>query len=83
MLVSENPPPCLQVCFYYGQLKDEKEENTRVTGEIVRRLIPRGFMVDYAPGEKGSFFRVVVNRETRRETIDGLVAAIEDVGGKL
>ncbi|PVH73734.1 glutamate decarboxylase-like protein-like protein 1 [Cadophora sp. DSE1049] len=91
VLVSENPPPCLQVCFYYvkdatdGELKlsSAKEENTRVTSEIVRRLIPRGFMADYAPGEKGSFFRVVVNRETRRETIDGLVAAIEDVGESL
>ena len=39
-----------------------------------------GFMVDYAPGEKGSFFRVVVNRETRRETIDKLIKAIEKLG---
>ncbi|KAI6710595.1 hypothetical protein JHW43_006865 [Diplocarpon mali] len=85
VLVSENPPPCLQVCFYYakeGKL-GENEENTRVTSEIVQKLIPRGFMVDYAPGEKGSFFRVVVNRETRRETVDGLILAIEDVGGSI
>ncbi|KAH7395609.1 glutamate decarboxylase-like protein-like protein 1 [Cadophora sp. MPI-SDFR-AT-0126] len=89
VLVSENPPPCLQVCFYYvkdaknGELKGDREENTRVTSEIVRRLIPRGFMVDYAPGENGSFFRVVVNRETRKDTIDGLVAAIDDVGASV
>ena len=53
VLVSEDPPPCLQVCFYYapnGVLAKEGKENTRVTSEIVRRLIPRGFMVDYAPG---------------------------------
>jgi glutamate decarboxylase len=81
-LVSEDPPPCLQVCFYYkkdGKLGSD-EENTKTTSEIVRRLIPRGFMVDYAPGEKGSMFRVVVNVQTRKETIEGLVKAIEEVG---
>lgn len=83
VLVSENPPPCLQVCFYYakeGKLAEEKAENTRVTSEIVAKLIPIGFMVDYAPGDRGSFFRVVVNRETLRGTIDGLIKAIEEVG---
>lgn len=84
VLISENPPPCLQVCFYYakdGKLKESKDENTKVTAEIVHKLILRGFMVDYAPGEKGSFFRVVVNRETRKGTIDGLIKAIEEIGG--
>ena len=83
VLVSENPPPCLQVCFYFAkdrQLRAKKEDNTRVTSEIVQRLIPVGFMVDYAPGEKGSFFRVVVNSQTRKETIDGLIKAIEESG---
>jgi len=86
VLVSENPPPCLQVCFYYGvegELKADKEENAKITSEIVQKLIPRGFMIDYAPGEKGSFFRVVVNRDTTRGTVDGLVIAIEEVGGSL
>ncbi|KAF8860684.1 glutamate decarboxylase-like protein-like protein 1 [Acephala macrosclerotiorum] len=82
VLVSENPPPCLQVCFYYA--KDRKlggeEENTRRTSGIVQRLIPMGFMIDYAPGDKGSFFRVVVNRDTRQGTVDGLILAIEEVG---
>lgn len=84
VLVSENPPPCLQVCFYYaknGNLAKEKDANTRVTAEIVQKLIPRGFMVDYAPGERGSFFRVVVNRDTLQGTVDGLIKAIEEVGG--
>jgi glutamate decarboxylase len=83
VLVSENPPPCLQVCFYFakgGKLAGEPEKNTMVTSGIVQKLFGRGFMVDYAPGEKGSFFRVVVNRETRRGTVDGLISAIEDVG---
>jgi glutamate decarboxylase len=85
VLVSEDPPPCLQVCFYYtrdGKLGDE-QENTKTTSTIVQRLIPRGFMVDYAPGEKGGMFRVVANIQTRRETIEGLVKAIEEVGGEL
>jgi glutamate decarboxylase len=85
ILVSGNPPPCLQVCFYYAAAGNrtmfwEPEKNTRVTSEIVRGLIPRGYMIDYAPGEKGSFFRVVVNCQTLRGTVDGLVRALEEVG---
>lgn len=83
ILVSENPPPCLQVCFYYapeGKLKERKEEITKVTRVIAQRLVPEGFMVDYAPGERGSFFRVVVSSITRRETVEGLVKAIVEVG---
>ena len=86
VLVSKNPPPCLQVCFYFakgGNLAERADDNTRTTSEIVQKLIPRGFMVDYAPGEKGSFFRVVINRETTRGTIDGLTKAIEEVGSAL
>ncbi|KAK4904664.1 hypothetical protein LTR28_000909 [Elasticomyces elasticus] len=83
-LVSERPPPCLQVCFYYkgkdgGDLADAKR-NSRMTEEIAKKLLVRGFMIDYAPGERGRFFRVVVNGETRRETCRGLVKAIEEVG---
>ncbi|ROT35742.1 PLP-dependent transferase [Sodiomyces alkalinus F11] len=83
VLVSSNPPPSLQVCFYYapgGKLADSPEDNTRTTRTMVEKLIPRGFMVDYAPGEKGSFFRVVVNCQTLRGTVEGLAKALEDVG---
>ncbi|KAI1385886.1 glutamate decarboxylase [Hypoxylon trugodes] len=83
VLLSSNPPPCLQVCFYYapgGVLPDDKEENTRRTKETVGKLVQRGFMVDYAPGEKGSFFRVVVNCQTLRSTVEGLVKALREVG---
>jgi glutamate decarboxylase len=79
VLVSENPPPCLQVCFYYapnGKLHAEKDENTKTTRSIAEKLISSGFMVDYSPGEKGSFFRVVINTQTRQGTLDGLVKAI-------
>lgn len=95
VLVGEAPPPCLQVCFYH-RYSDEGsgEANTRRTVDMVRRLRGRGFMVDYAsfPKEfrapeaeggrawKGSFFRVVVNLQTRRETVLGLVRALEEVG---
>ncbi|KAK0749844.1 pyridoxal phosphate-dependent transferase [Schizothecium vesticola] len=85
VLVSENPPPCLQVCFYYaprGRL-GTAAENTARTREMVRRLVARGFMVDYAPGPQGSFFRVVVNVQTLRGTVDRLVAAIEAIGGEM
>ncbi|GAB1317602.1 Glutamate decarboxylase 2 [Madurella fahalii] len=83
MLVSESPPPCLQVCFYYapgGRLPDDPEENTRRTRSMVGRLVGRGFMVDYAPGERGSFFRVVVNCQTLKGTVEGLVKALVAVG---
>lgn len=62
ILVSENPPPCLQVCFYYaperqmiyprGSVKDETlrgKLNSKVTEKAVRTIVHRGFMVDFAP----------------------------------
>lgn len=82
-LLSSNPPPCLQVCFYYapgGRLAETQIENTRRTSEMVKRLVPRGFMIDYAPGPRGSFFRVVVNCQTLSGTVEGLVDALEDIG---
>jgi glutamate decarboxylase len=86
MLVSSNPPPCLQICFYYapgGVLLSEKNENTRRTTEIVKRLVPRGFMIDYSPGPRGSFFRVVVNCQILRGTMEGLLNALEEIGSDL
>ena len=79
-LVSENPPPCLQVCFYYDKKSGEKERNSKITEEITKALVPRGFMTDFAPGEDGRFFRVVINGQTRRETVEGLVKAVEEIG---
>ena len=82
-LVSSNPPPCLQVCFYYapgGKLCPEAEGNSKATRDIAGRLVREGFMVDYAPGAEGMFFRVVINRGTRRETVNGLLKAIEVAG---
>lgn len=88
VLVSERPPPCLQVCFYYARNKEigSKEESTERTREIVKRLVGRGFMIDWAPGkeeERGGMLRVVVNVGTRRETVEGLVKAIESLGRAL
>lgn len=84
VLVSERPPPCLQVCFFYGKggvLKGEGKENLRVTRGIVGELVVRGFMVDYAGVDgRGQFLRVVVNRGTRRGTVEGLVRAVVEVG---
>ena len=84
VLVSENPPPCLQVCFYYapgGVLAEEDGENTARTRKVVEGLVGRGYMVDYAPGERGSFVRVVVNALTLRGSVEGLVNAVKAVGG--
>lgn len=84
-LVSTNPPPCLQVCFYYaphGHLCPEPAGNTQATTDIARSLLAAGFMIDHAPGEMGNFFRVVVNVVTRRETVDGLLKAIGEIGAE-
>lgn len=86
-LVSENPPPCCQVCFYYakgGSFKESAEENGRVTKEIAHGLVPRGFMIDYAAtDERGAFMRVVVSRGTGRGNVEGLVEAVSELGGKV
>ena len=62
--------------------------NSQVTAQIAKALIPRGFMVDFAPAlagqeDKGSFFRVVVNISTVRETVERLVEAIVTVGDSI
>lgn len=87
----EKPPPCLQVCFYH-KYNDDGEKNTQRTAGMVKQLRGRGFMIDYASFPKafaggkqdggmwkGSFFRVVVNVQTRRETVLGLVKALDEV----
>ncbi|KAI9822444.1 MAG: hypothetical protein M1827_000163 [Pycnora praestabilis] len=82
-LISETPPPCLQVCFYYapsGVLCPDSKGNSKMTYDIAERLMSSGFMIDYAPGERGKFFRVVVNGRTKRETVDSLLRAIEKAG---
>ncbi|KAI4697846.1 uncharacterized protein J4E84_000979 [Alternaria hordeiaustralica] len=84
--ISPEPLPCLQVCFYYakgGQLKEDADANSKATTEIANRLISRGFMIDFAPGEKGKFFRVVVNGGLIKGTLDGLVKALEETAADL
>jgi glutamate/tyrosine decarboxylase-like PLP-dependent enzyme len=100
VLISENPPPCLQVCFYYapgkkfvyprGLVSNETQRaknNSKVTEQVTHAIVPKGFMVDFAPpsGDEdaagnGKFFRCVVNVQTTKETVDSLVRAIEEVG---
>ena len=65
----------------------EQGDRSKRTGRIAGKLKSAGFMVDYAPmmeGEaetwRGSFFRVVVNLRTRRETVERLVDAVERAG---
>lgn len=91
-LISPIPLPCWQVCFYYipksrgianggsGAKSIGKEENTRITQTIVKDLVKKGIMVDYAPGEDGKFFRVVVHANTTEATCECLVKAILELG---
>ncbi|KAF2156977.1 PLP-dependent transferase [Myriangium duriaei CBS 260.36] len=85
-LVSPNPAPCLQVCFYYapkGKSTEDAAANTLRTKRIVEKLLGRGFMVDYAPGPKGYLFRIVVNCQTLPGTVEGLVKALEECGREI
>jgi glutamate decarboxylase len=85
-MVSSNPPPCLQVCFYYingTELSDDAAENTSNTVWIVKRVLDRGFMIDYAPGPCGSMFRVVLNTQTLAGTVSGLMTALSETGSAL
>ncbi|KAK9364796.1 pyridoxal phosphate-dependent transferase [Lipomyces kononenkoae] len=92
-LISSNPPPCLQTCFYYSPrghpLENDAEYNTKVTRTISHELQASGrFLVDYAPPTKadgkGEFFRAVVNAPTTTmETVEELVEAIETIGKTL
>ncbi|KNG52653.1 PLP-dependent transferase [Stemphylium lycopersici] len=84
--ISPEPLPCLQVCFYYaraGVLGSDADTNSEVTTQIAHRLISRGFMIDFAPGKEGKFFRVVVNGGLVRGTLDGLVKALEEAAKEL
>ncbi|KAF9701805.1 hypothetical protein EKO04_000538 [Ascochyta lentis] len=86
LTISPEPVPCLQVCFYFardGTLGADADANSKATQDIAHRLIPRGFMIDFAPGDRGKFFRVVVNGGTRRGTLDGLVKALVETVGEL
>ncbi|ONH67370.1 Acidic amino acid decarboxylase GADL1 [Cyberlindnera fabianii] len=89
-LVSSNPPPCMQVCFFYnkdGDFSDE-EKNTKTTRAIVKTLHESGrFLMDYSPAagiEGGEFFRVVfVSPIVSSDIIDDLYDAILEVGESL
>lgn len=86
VMVSSYPPPCLQVCFYSapgGKLSSDKIVNTSRTQRIAHMLVGRGFMVDYAPGDKGSFLRVVVNVQTLEGTVEGIVKAMVELSQEI
>ncbi|KAK2609131.1 Glutamate decarboxylase 2 [Conoideocrella luteorostrata] len=83
VMVSANPPPCLQVCFYYapnGELSKDAATNTSRTQNIVQKLTKRGYMIDYAPGDVGHFLRIVVNVQTLPGTVEGLTKALKETG---
>jgi glutamate/tyrosine decarboxylase-like PLP-dependent enzyme len=86
VLISENPPPCLQVCFYYARgstLDADEAVNSRRTQEIARGLVSRGFMVDYAPGDRGFFLRPVIHLMTTKSTVEGLLKAVVELGNSI
>jgi len=81
-LVSERPPPCYQVCFYY-QKAETAEENTKITAGIAKKLQTHNYHVDYAAGDHGSLLRAVVSLQTEKHTVDLLVKLVAQIGGEL
>lgn len=81
-------PHSVQVCFYYMPSRATEEHdiaqaakrNTEISAIISERLPSRGFMVDYAPGPIGKFLRVVTNGHTKKETMDHMMSAIDEIG---
>ena len=61
----------------------KRRRNSRVTRGVVAALEGKGWMVDYAPGERGEFLRVVVNRNTTRGIVDGFLIAVGEVGERV
>lgn len=84
VLISPNPPPCCQVCFYYakgGQLNEDASRNENVTKQIAAELVRQGFMVDYAGGDaRGAFLRPVVSRGTGIQKVEELVEVVAQIG---
>ena len=83
VLVGSNPPPCLQVCFYYapnGSLGADPAQNTENTRRIADSLVSRGFKVDHAPGERGEFLRPVVHMNVTKQVVDTLIGVVLDIG---
>lgn len=66
-------------------IEEVGKQNSRTTSTIAKRLISRGFMIDYAPplegqAELGAFFRVVINISTVRGTVDILLRELVAIG---
>ena len=62
--------------------------NSKLTEKVTKQLVPRGFMIDFAPAlegqiAQGKFFRVVINIQTPRETVERLVQLIDELGRKV
>ncbi|KAF2500013.1 glutamate decarboxylase 1 [Lophium mytilinum] len=86
VVVSPEPLPCLQVCFYWargGKLGDDVEENSKITEAVAKALVTKGWMVDFAPGERGKFFRVVVNGNLQKGALEGLLKGFKDSAQEL
>ena len=84
IIVSPFPPPCAQVCFFYakgGTLNEAGEKNSKVTQRIVKLLVGRGFLIDYAAlDDRGQFMRPVIHRETTKKTVEILIRTIAEIG---
>lgn len=94
-LLSSNPPPCLQTCFWFvpksntkAQIMSEasQKSNTYYTKKIATDMLKQSrFLVDYSPHpEFGHFFRVVLNSPTVTKTlVDDLVSTIVEIGNSM
>lgn len=87
------PGSCLQVCFYVHLPStvlanginngNQAATTTRCTRLVAKALVQRGFMVDYASGSQGEFFRAVVHLATTKKTVEMLVEAVVESASQL
>ena len=86
ILVSSIPPPCLQVCFYFarnGSLGSDEGENSSRTRRLAEDLLTRDYLIDYAPGRQGLFFRAVISLNTRYKTVEQLIETVVELGRQI
>lgn len=84
-IVGEEEPSCAQACFYYSGNEGKLGMQKNVTRAIVAKLVSRGWMTDYSPGETKDeeYLRVVCNRLTTDPVAEGLVRAVTEVGAEV
>lgn len=86
VLVSPNPPACLQVCFYFapqGELRPSKDDNSALTFATAREIKKDGFSVDHSSGTHGHFFRAVAHPGVSKGILEKMIQSVVQRGNQI